>query len=123
KPATIEFFALASFSWNGTSGPRLKDYPPNFNGTSPSRAALFAWELRGEFRTRLHHAQDGIPRDHAHDLVRAVAGSAHHRPLIDIGAQQPLEQFQKRLVRRGPQNLIPRDHRGLDRIVSPLRAR
>ena len=41
---------------------------------------------RTEFRARLHHAEDGIARDDAHDLGRAVTGAAHHGHLIDVRA-------------------------------------
>src|SRR6266480_1590393 len=57
---------------------------------------------RTEFGTRLHDAENGVAGDHSNDLGRIVAGAAHHGHLIDIRAQEPLEQTQERLVRRCP---------------------
>lgn len=70
-------------------------------GLSASRRnldPLFAGELGGQFRVRAHHTQDRVARDHSHDLRRLVPRAAHHRHLVDVCRQQPLEQLQQRLI-------------------------
>src|SRR5258708_7731461 len=63
------------------------------------RGRLPACGQRAKFGARLHHAQNGIARDDANDLRRAVCDATHDGHLIDIGAQKPLEQTQKRFFR------------------------
>jgi hypothetical protein len=41
---------------------------------------------RTEFGARLHDPEDGVARDDAHDLGRAVTGAAHDGHLIDVRA-------------------------------------
>src|SRR5260370_24279470 len=59
------------------------------------RGRLPAGRKRAKFGARLHHAQNGIARDDANDLRRAVCDTTHDGHLVDIRAQKPLEQAQK----------------------------
>src|SRR5205807_3590315 len=71
-------------------------------GQLPLLISLPAGRQWAKLRACLHHAEDGIARDDSNDLGSAVAGAAYHGHLIDIRAQEPLQQTQERLVRRCP---------------------
>src|SRR6266480_5515171 len=91
----------------GTIGGRgLIPFPKNKSQQKKKRESdgsqLPAGGNRTEFGTRLHDPENGVARDHSNDLGRIVAGAAYHGHLIDVRAQEPLEQTQGRLVRRCP---------------------
>src|SRR5258708_4714239 len=105
-------------SWNREG--KRKQWPPQTAGKLPLLISfLLACRQWTEFGARLHHAEDGIARDDANDLGRAVAGAAHDGHLIDIRAQEPLEQTEERLLRRCPEYFFARNHGGLHGVMCP----
>ena len=68
---------------------RLNFFPPKKEPQQKFRRELdqlLAGRKGAEFGARLHHAKNGIARDDANDLGRAVAGAAHDGHLIDVRA-------------------------------------
>src|SRR5713101_1497009 len=74
----------------------------------------------GKLGTRLHHAKNGIARNHVDDVRAAVGGVADDGHLVDIGRKEAFEKAEKRLVGRSPQNFLAWDHDGLHGHMRPL---
>src|SRR6266404_3048553 len=81
---------------------------------------LASRDCRAQLCPVLHDTQDGIAGDHADDMGAAIFRTAHDGHLVDVGSQQPLKQPKKRFLRGSPKDTLPRNHRGLYRILSPL---
>src|SRR6266403_5077197 len=81
---------------------------------------LASRDYRAQLCPVLHDTQDGIAGDHADDVGTAIFRTAHYGHLVDVGSQQPLEQPKKRFLRGSPKDTLPRNHRGLYGILSPL---
>src|SRR5260370_10312715 len=74
----------------------------------------------GKLGTRLHHAKNGIARNHADDVRAAVGGVADDGHLVDIGRKEAFEKAEKRLTGRSAKNFLAWDHDGLHGHMRPL---